>query len=111
MYVLGMRQQRTGCHMIHMVLCTRRSTHYETVFLLSQYLSQVERGARAASRRGAGRGCASALVHGGNRGACCWRGRLQRLHRRQATARVDVPTTLHPLSVVDRGGWKEVRTR
>ena len=50
--------------MIHMVLCTRRSTHYETVFLLSQYLSQVERGARAASRRGAGRGCASALVHG-----------------------------------------------
>ena len=33
------------------------------------------------------------------------------LAKAQATARVDVPTTLHPLSVVDRGGWKEVRTR
>ena len=44
MYVLGMKQQRTGCHVIHMVLCARRSTHYETVFLLSKYLSQVERG-------------------------------------------------------------------
>ena len=92
MYVLGMRQQRKGCHMIHMVLCTRGSTHYETVFFSSQYLSQVERGARAASRRGAGRGCASALVQGGNRGACYWRGRLQRSDRRQATARVDVHT-------------------
>ena len=26
------------------------------------------------------------------------------LAKAQATARVDVPTTLHPLSVVDRGG-------
>ena len=29
-------------------------------------------GARAVSRRGAGRGCASATDPGGNRGACCW---------------------------------------
>ena len=29
-------------------------------------------GARAVSRRGAGRRCASAVVHGRNRGACCW---------------------------------------
>ena len=46
-------------------------------------------GARAVSRRGADRGCASATDPGGNRGACCWWGRLQRSYRRQATARVD----------------------
>ena len=31
--------------------------------------------------------------------------------RLQKHRRLHVPTTLHPLSVVDRGGWKEVRTR
>ena len=35
------RRPRTGCHVIHMVLCTRRSTHCGVEFLLSQDLSQV----------------------------------------------------------------------
>ena len=96
-----------------MVLCTRRSTRCGVVFLLSHDLSQVGRrllwsrswqtlwpdpgrcaasatGARAESCLEANGGCASATDLGGNRGASCWWGRLQRSCRRQATARVDV---------------------
>ena len=35
---------RQGCHVIHMVLCTRRSTRCGVVFLLSHDLSQVGSG-------------------------------------------------------------------